>query len=575
MKALAVLLGVLCVVSLTYSAAAVRQDSAAVGSLAGRVVDSASGQPVGRALVSVSRFWTIQEQRSGIAQVTDAARAATLETAPDGTFTFTGLKPGDYTLSVTRDHYLPQNYGERVAGGRARVITVHAGENVAGAEFRIGRRGAITGRVVAGDGSPKAGIRIHAYRVYNGEGLALYASPDESDFTDAMGGYRLQGLAPGDYYVRAQPPNPQAAGFRGPATFSSGLLSSPPPGQPVEIDIPAYYPGGLDPALASRVHVSGAGEVGGIDFTIRSTKTAVVSGVVTMPPGVAGAALADVSLALVPVNRYMKEHSDSGITVNSDGSFHFNDLIPGAYRLGAGVWDGRNPLSAVKDIDIQAGESVVVALELQPGFEISGRLVAGPSAPPGFRLDEARLSLTPGGFPSLRGIFVSTNTAQMGANGEFVVRHMMPGVLYTIGGNSLGGYVGSARYGDRDALKGIVYEKGPLKLDVEIEFRFGRVEVTVMDQGKPQGNILTLLARGSSGPFKAQESDNQGRVVFSDIWPGDYDLFAIEELRRDSWMARTFWDEFGGRSRRIHVDRAGRVTESIEMIKLDRGLIGK
>jgi hypothetical protein len=230
----------------------------------------------------------------------------------------------------------------------------------------------------------------------------------------------------------------------------------------------------------------------------------------------------------------------------------------------------------MKDIEIQAGARVPITLELQPPFEISGRVVAGPSAPSGFRVDQTKLFLTPGEMvPNLNGIFSGSASAQIGADGEFIFRNLMPGVHYLLGGETVNLI---ARYGDRNADEPIVYEKGSKRLDVEIDFRVGQVEqveVTVMDQGKPQSGVRTLLAGTNGGPYKSQVSDNQGRVVFSSIWPGDYDLLAIEDLRTDSWLTRSFWNEFGSRARRIHVDKAAQANATIPLIKLDRGLIGK
>lgn len=134
--------------------------------------------------------------------------------------------------------------------------------------------------------------------------------------------------------------------------------------------------------------------------------------------------------------------------------------------------------------------------------------------------------------------------------------------------------INEAHYGDADVLeKAVIYERGSKQLEIKVEaFEFGKVEVTVMDQGKPQANVMTVLAATHTGPFKSQMSDGQGRVVLSNVTPGDYELLAIEDTDRDSWYAQSFWDQFGSRAQRVHVNSGSTSTDKIEMIKVERGL---
>ncbi|HEX4996771.1 MAG TPA: carboxypeptidase-like regulatory domain-containing protein, partial [Terriglobia bacterium] len=288
--------------------------SQGAGSLGGRVVDQTTGKPIQGASVSISRYRKPGDPSPPEAGALQAIQAignrggggdipagllsinkgliATQPTAADGTFRFTGLTAGDYTLAVTADRYLPQEYGQRVPGGRARVLTVQANENVGGADFQLTRLGIIAGTVVDATGAPMARVRIQVYV----KGRSTSESPNGNwarignSVTDSQGRYRLDNLRPGDYYVSVFPQSTSAAPY-----------------------VPLFHPGASDIESATPIVVPAAGELNGIDFRVSATKPAEITGKVTLP---GAASLPPIGVALVRFD--IQGDSTSRVTVTAE-----------------------------------------------------------------------------------------------------------------------------------------------------------------------------------------------------------------------------------------------------------------
>lgn len=76
------------------------------GSISGKVTDVASGEPL------------------SAAQVTLIPGANTIQTSSDGTFVFSGLEEGQYTVSVQKDGYQANRKNVTVVSGEKTEITV-------------------------------------------------------------------------------------------------------------------------------------------------------------------------------------------------------------------------------------------------------------------------------------------------------------------------------------------------------------------------------------------------------------------------------------------------------------------
>src|SRR5260370_36866836 len=113
------------------------RDLASTFRSSGRVVDAVSGQPLGRASVSISVSATPDAPAS-----LDSSRVEL--TDPEGRFVFAGVAPGKYSLSAHRRGYFPQMYQQHESFTTA--IFVGPGLESENLGFVLRRSASISGR---------------------------------------------------------------------------------------------------------------------------------------------------------------------------------------------------------------------------------------------------------------------------------------------------------------------------------------------------------------------------------------------------------------------------------------------
>lgn len=146
-------------------------------SLSGVVANSVTGAPVLRAHVS------IRNNGAGFGQAYGAM------TNGEGKFTMTKLPPGQYTVSVERAGFvMPSNAAASVTD-----VTLSPGDKREDCKLTLVPTGVISGRVLDGAGEPMPGINVTAIGIGS-----------ESDATDDKGQFRIGGLRPGKYRIRAR-----------------------------------------------------------------------------------------------------------------------------------------------------------------------------------------------------------------------------------------------------------------------------------------------------------------------------------------------------------------------------------
>jgi hypothetical protein len=146
--------------------------------LRGRVINSATGEPVGRALVEVP-----------------ASGQKAQFTGADGAFVFTGLPPGNYWPSATKPGFFDDAELERPA--RTPLLSSGQSEPIT---LKLIPEATIFGEVKDENGVPLEGVAVRAqqWRVPNGEKELV---PVGNARTDDQGSFRLAELRPGRYYL--------------------------------------------------------------------------------------------------------------------------------------------------------------------------------------------------------------------------------------------------------------------------------------------------------------------------------------------------------------------------------------
>ncbi|HEX4996721.1 MAG TPA: carboxypeptidase-like regulatory domain-containing protein [Terriglobia bacterium] len=546
------------------------------GSISGIVTDRLSEKPISGATVKLS--WP--------------APAAAV-TGDDGTFTFRSLWPGSYGLTVTVAHYLPMRYGQRVVDGLGRPVTIQSGERFSTA-LRLTKTSAIEGTIVDGNGAPLAHAEIQALtpeHFLTGGGRLFRAGT--ATRTDGQGRYRLEDLGPGDYYVSA--------------TEIPDELR-----RPQGITLPLFYPGASDPDAATPVHVVAGDEVHGIDFAIRPAQPGRVLGAILpvndgvngtgQSQGAGGADTAQstrVTVALVYTGLRTDQQQPVSRSAVTDGTFQFNEVFPGTYKVVAVNNAAGRRETAIRDVTVKSGAVGAVTLQLRPAIDVRGRISADGPIPSGVQIPQMLASLRcldelPSAlFPNRQA--TGTVSANINADGSFVLRDVIPDLRYSIGfapGDHTGGYLEGARYGNTETLGTpvTVRDEGPA-IQLRIGFDLARVEIVVRDptHDNPQPHIPTLLvprSRGHSdiwGIYPIALSDTDGRVFFSDVTPGDYEALALEDVPARGafygsgsgiWPDSQYLEQFKGQGQLFHVEAGQTIRKVIPVIGADATLNG-
>ena len=421
----------------------------------------------------------------------------------------------------------------------------------------------ISGRILDPQGRPAAIATVTAARLSYQEGRPTLV-PMKTTTTNDRGEYRLYGLEPGEYFVRAE----------------KDLAAGP---------ARAYFPGSEDAISATKVVVSEGSEMAKTDFSLRSVARVKVSGTVTnvVPgfqnlsslPGAQNATQDSVRSALeaeaAQISRapqFFLSPMDPGtiydgleplpnaLTSAQDrvaGKFELRNVRSGTYELYAIVQDrsATPPRSYVAHTTIYVGLQDMggVALTIAPGAEVNGHVVymgnASPTATPVY------VQLRPRDVLPKPAIAAGLS-ALVADDGTFTISNV-PELRYSlsIGPLPRDAYVADIRLGSRPVFdRGAVTISRQIRdnLDVVIAAPAGAIRGTV--SASPQelaaGITVTLVPEEGRWEnvalYKRTAVPRSGSFSFSNVTPGVYKLFAWERIpdgaEQNAEFIGAYWD---------------------------------
>ena len=250
-------------------------------------------------------------------------------TIADGKFTFSGVRPGDYTIAArASDRAAPTPSGPGRGGPAALNLWATAdvtvnGEDLSGIELRVQQGMELSGRVVF-DGSSlppptdlsRVSIRLSA--APNASGVTVSVNVPNGQAA-ADGTFKLEGVTPGRYFLSATVPGaPPAPGA--------------PPGS--QWTLRSARVGSVD-AADSPFEVQPNQNISNVVFTF-TDRVAELTGTLMDEAGKPTPAL---SIILFPTDRGMWSQRSRRmrlpVRASTDGKFRFTNLQPGEYFLAA------------------------------------------------------------------------------------------------------------------------------------------------------------------------------------------------------------------------------------------------
>ena len=499
--------------------------------ISGRVLDAATGRPVTRARVILSGA----ELPGGRVTLTDDS----------GTFDFTQLPSGRFTLTASKPAYIALSYGQRRPLQGGTPLQLGDGELLRGVDIALPRGSIISGTVRNEDGDPMPGamVRVLRYQYVQGDRQLV---PAGSAPSDDRGLYRVWGLNPGEYFVTAAAPVPGGSTMSAPSG-AGGAAVTRTLNDTQEAYAPTYYPGVSSAHEAQPVTVGLGAELLDLDFSVLLVPVSRIVGRVIDSHG-SPARGAVVSLTLADTAG-PGESRALGSRIGPDGTFRIDNIPPGRYTLSARAENDGVPAYAVQPFDTGGGDVADLSLVLTPGATLIGTALfegTGSAMTP----DPSRVRIS---APSIdRAAFGSRNAStDVDADGAFTLVGVPPGGHWIRAQAPQGWMLRSVVLDGRDVIDTPVEVRGSGKVGgIRVVFtdRISELNGTVTDQRRAPVTEYTALVfstdadlwRPQSRHVMTARPDQNGRFQIRGLPPGDYHLAMIDPEQQGEWSDPRF-----------------------------------
>lgn len=472
----------------------------------------------------------------------------------------TDVAPGAYTLVAERNGY--------VARREARsAITVTAGSDVRNVVLRLAPAAAITGRVFNEDGDPVPYASVEALQ-RGGFPRGPRTVPVRSAQTNDLGEYRLFGLPPGRYLLRATLSDHAPSGFTGYRTKSDTEMTYP----------PVYYPDVTSMDAASFYDVR-AGTESRADFHLVRIAGVTLRGRVTGLPK---------SEQPVRANVILRSGFQQGgnAVVQEDGSFEMRGIVPGTYSLDAYapefVAAGTEPKmrTAHQKITVSPGQNEEIILNLQAAIagEIPGRIRVEGAAP---KLDRIFISLVPAQTrdddDEVMAFGRGGGSGSVQADGSFRLRVNGRGPFRVILSARASGledyYTKTVLYGGRDVTEsGFTFTGTPANLEITVSSAGATIEGSVVDgAGKAVANATVIAIpdgklREQYELYEPATTDQNGHFLIRGQRPGNYSVFAFLDLHGQEYFDPNFVKQYEDQAQSLHAEANGHHQLALKVI---------
>ena len=371
------------------------------GLIAGRVTDAQTGIGIGGVVLHLFI------RRSATNNGSPPPAATSLD---DGTFHFDSVTPGTYILWATQPNYVSN-------AGLSQSVTVQDGQSVSDIAIQLQPLGAIAGRVLDDAGNPVARVRVDLLSTVNFRGRPEPRRVKTST-SDANGKYLFEKVAPGRYYISADPPRPEKAGSNTRGSEAAGLP-----------DIRTFYPKALTFEDAGVLDMASAASISEADIHLQRGATFHIRGrIESLGPG---GLRKGSTLTLGPRDAPAMGGPGETAHAEPDGSFDIAEVPSGSYTLwlygsytgesGQGRRGEKRRLLARQDVDVSGADTNGVVLSLLPPVNLVGSVTLT-NPPPNANASQLRITLLPAG-QSAPG---SYQNVAVGSNGAFSIRISSP-----------------------------------------------------------------------------------------------------------------------------------------------------
>jgi hypothetical protein len=493
----------------------------------GQVTDS-NGRPVPQAAVRLVADRVIE----------------TVLTDPKGRFAFTTIPPGEMVVTAEKYGYYAGGYGQRRATGLPLPFSLPYGRSISDMKIEVYRGSTLTGAVRDEAGEPIIGAKVLASRRQFVEGEWQYMAVAAED-SDDQGMFRIFNLLPGEYIVSVGT-MPVAINQQGDKQLQDRERPTMFPRM--------YFPQAPDRTLALPVQLT-AGEVRyGVNFMLPPVTTRRVTGRLFGAPD----ATTRQTVRLVPIDASWATDETARTLSENDGSFVFEDVPEGRYRIQAGnvipkMSGASDPNALAAAIEAARSYCGQIELTVRDGdvrnADVDMVQAAVVSAivevhrdgnPNAAVLRSIPISLEPAG-PGLSRA-VQTNVAPGGA---FAFSDLIPGSYFVRVGSLPTGWAVQSIEGDGDAFDHpIDLKNADAKIAIAVADHGTQLIGTVRDNRMQaaSGAAVIILPAGMTPDAWQPNRIRQTRTSTSGVFtihglpPGNYVVVAIDEASAEGWQ---------------------------------------
>jgi hypothetical protein len=538
------------------------QAPAGAGRISGIVIQAGTAQPIdGVQIVLTPLATTPGPDRNPKGSFTDQL----------GRFEVGDLSPGRYRVQWTRPGYFTPPVGTAgpdpamisslkmqlgtsdlfIASPPAATsvtIELQPQEKVGGFVFTLIPGGVISGRVFDQMGNPLVSVPLTALTLSYEDGHRVLR-PGSSTTSDDRGNFRLFGLRPGEYYIRAD--------------YRTSLTT-----------VRAYFPGVTTLADTVPIVVNESGESPGADFSIPSTGIVTISGTARGPQSLPPSAT---QFYLLPSGTdYLEEPGaiaiPNALSVEGrvEGAFQLRGVPAGQISLAAVAFDVAQMRSFTGRVALDVGtrDYTGVSIELHAAAELKGRLVLEDGSP-------VQRSITLRPRETLATLVRTPPTMiNTSLDGSFAIPQL-PAARYAITQVSTDSCIVDIHQGGKSVYDvGFIGGMDAEPIEVVLSKQCGTVQVQILDERKqavPNAFVSlvpaaehrsnVLLYRRSIFDVAASKYPPIGLVP-----PGEYKMFAWDNIPPNAELNAGYLAKFEDRGVPVTVRRGESLTVQVPLI---------
>jgi hypothetical protein len=518
--------------------------------VAGTVARLDSGAPLKKATVVLS---SNESRGKSVFAMTD----------DQGHFEFDNVEAGSYGLNASHNGFVTSLYGQKKPDNPGANLTLAPGQKMIDLVFRLLRSASISGHVMDEDGEPLPNVQVIPYHASSQRGRSGLGAVGEA-LTNDLGEYRIFGLNPGRYYIRANY-QPQR-----------NLLGNPSPTRiSKEAYPPTFYPGTTDPAKAAAIIVKAGDEIPALDFILKPSPVVAVTGKVSNAATDQSGFLS-LGVALIP--RGMIFSGDDAIlhteVSNKMGVFEFRDVFPGSYIVRAWGITNQERFSAQRELDVGVSDVEGVNLTITRGAEVPGRIIW--EGQPITEVQEVHVTLwtvDDSPYSPNVGAFQATK-----ADGSFLIKNVPEGVyrprVFTRNPDC---FVRSARYGPAEVVDGglAVHPGTDASLELKMSCRAAQIEGTVVTvDSLPAAGVYVVAIpdaphRDQQWRYRSETTDQNGKFLLRGLLPGEYRIFSWDSGDDFDWYNADQLKPYESKGVSVSVQEGDRKTVQLTAITTD------